>query len=293
MTQHNIQNRVVLLGTKGGPAIRPGTGMPTSTLVQMDGLTVLVDAGLGAARGVCDAGVALEALDAIIITHLHSDHYLELGPLLHTAWTAGLKRPIKVIGPEGLADYWRHFLAAMQFDVDLRLRDEGRPDLAALADISVLEEGAQPFGPLTLHALRNEHPPIHDSYALRFEGADHRVVLSGDTAPIEAMVPFAQGADLLVHEAMLSAGIDALCARVGNGDDRLRHHLERSHAPADQVGAIATQAAVKHLALNHLVPVDDPNFTEAHWVAEVRRTWDGPLHVGRDGLEILLPASDT
>jgi ribonuclease BN (tRNA processing enzyme) len=293
MSQDHRPNRVVLLGTKGGPAIRPGTGMPTATLVQMDGMAVLVDAGLGAARGVCDAGVPLEALDAIVITHLHSDHYLELGPLLHTAWTAGLKRPIKVIGPEGLADYWRHFLASMQFDVELRLRDEGRPHLAALADIHVLAEGAQTLGPLTLHTLRNEHPPIDDSYALRFEGADHRIVLSGDTAPMEAMIPFAKDADLLVHEAMLSAGIDALCTRVGNGDERLRHHLERSHAPADQVGTIATQAGVKQLALNHLVPVDDPDFTEAHWIAETRRTWDGPLHVGRDGLEILLTASDS
>jgi len=287
------KNQVVLLGTKGGPAIRPGTRMPTSILVQLDGQTILVDAGLGVSRGICDAGVALTDLDAIVITHLHSDHYLELGALFHTAWTAGLNRPIPVIGPQGLDRYWASFQQAMEFDISLRLRDEGRPNFAPLADIQVIEPGQMQLGPLTMDVLRNAHPPIEDSFALRLTGQDHCVVLSGDTAPIPEMVEFAKDADLLVHEAMLSAGIDALCARVGNGDDRLRHHLERSHSPADQVGRIATQAGVKRLALNHLVPCDDPDFTETDWRAETCREWSGPLFIGTDGLTISLDQKET
>ncbi len=281
-------NKVTLLGTKGGPAIRPGTRMPTSILVQMDGQTILLDAGLGVSRGLCDAGVALTDLDAILITHLHSDHYLELGPLLHTAWTAGLNKPIPIYGPEGLDHYWAGFLNAMSFDVELRLRDEGRPALEPLAQVRTLEPGQMDLGPLKVTTIRNAHPPITDSYALRFDGAHHSVVLSGDTAPIAEMVELARGADLLVHEAMLSAGIDALCARVGNGDDRLRIHLERSHTPAAEAGRIATEAGVKQLALNHLVPCDDPNFTETHWQEETSRTWSGPLFIGTDGMSLPL-----
>ncbi len=280
-------NSVTLLGTKGGPAIRPGTPMPTSTLLRMDGMTVLVDAGLGVTRALCVAGVALTDLDAIIITHLHSDHYLELGPLLHTAWTAGLKRPVPVIGPTGLPAYWQGFLTSMEYDIALRIRDEGRPDLAALAQIETLTAGTRAIGPLTMDAMRNSHPPIDESFALRFTGT-RRVVLSGDTAPIPEMVDFARDADLLVHEAMLSVGIDALCARVGNGDDRLKQHLLRSHTPAHQTGQIARDAGVKQLALNHLVPVDDPNFTEQNWQAEAARHWSGPLHIGTDGLTLTL-----
>ncbi|SFL31921.1 MBL fold metallo-hydrolase [Shimia haliotis] len=281
-------NSVTLLGTKGGPAIRPGTRMPTSILLQMDGMTILVDAGLGATRALCDAGVALTELDAIVITHLHSDHYLELGPLMHTAWTAGLARTVPLYGPSGLARYWHGFLNAMSFDVDLRLRDEGRPPLEPLLDVHLLEEGETRLGDLKMSAIRNEHPPIEDSFALRFEGTDKIVVLSGDTAPIPEMAPFALGADLLVHEAMLPAGIDALCARVGNGDDRLRIHLERSHTPAAEAGRIASEAGVKRLALNHLVPCDDPDFTETHWQEETAKTWAGPLFIGTDGMKIPL-----
>lgn len=281
-----MTNRVTLLGTKGGPAIRPGTPMPTSILVEMDGLRILVDAGLGVTRGLCDTGVALTELDAILITHLHSDHYLELGPLLHTAWTAGLKKPLTVWGPEGLDHYWQKFLDSMAFDIELRVRDEGRPDLASLLSIERLREGHFSIQGLSVQAMLNVHPPIAESYALKITGERHGVVLSGDTAPMEAMIAFAKGADLLVHEAMLTAGIEALCARVGNGDDRLRIHLERSHSAAGEVAKIAAAAGVKRLALNHLIPSDDPDFGPEDWNREVSAHWTGPWDLGVDNMRI-------
>ncbi|QFU09444.1 ribonuclease Z [Rhodobacteraceae bacterium THAF1] len=278
---------ITLMGCKGGPAIRPGSQMPTSTLVRLAGQVVLVDAGLGAARGLCDANVSLTALDAIIITHLHSDHYLELGPLLHTAWTAGLKRPVPIYGPTGLADYWQHFCAAMAFDIDLRIADEGRPDLRDLVTIHEITPSFT-IGSLFVTTIRNDHPPIADSFAVRLEGGGKTVVISGDTAPLPAMTDFARDADLLVHEAMLTAGVDALFAATPNGDDRLRTHILRSHTSAEEAGRIATKAGAKHLALNHLVPDGLPGFGPQQWEAPVRQTYDGPLTIGRDGVTIPL-----
>lgn len=283
-----MTDSVTLLGTKGGPAIRPGTPMPTATLLRLDGQVIVVDAGLGVTRALCDAGVPLTGIDAILITHLHSDHYLELGPLLHTAWTAGLKRPVPVWGPTGLAAYWQGFLASMAFDIGLRIRDEGRPDLAALTEFHILTEDGLSLGEIGVQAMKNVHPPIDESFALRFDTPSASVTLSGDTAAMDEMIAFARGSDLLVHEAMLTAGIDALCARVGNGDDRLKTHLHRSHTPAAEAGRIASEAGVKVLALNHRIPVDDPDYTEADWVSETRRSWAGPLHIGTDGLTLPL-----
>lgn len=283
-----MDNCVTLLGTKGGPAIRPGTPMPTSILVRLAGQVILVDAGLGVSRAVCDAGVALTDLDAIIVTHMHSDHYLELGPLMHTAWTAGLKRVVPIYGPAGLTAYWQGFLASMEADISLRIADEGRPALEPLADIRLLNAGQFTIGSVTIDAIRNEHPPLIDSFALRLTGDGKSATLSGDTAPIDAMIDFAKDTDLLVHEAMLSAGIDALCERVGNGDDRLRVHLERSHSPAGEVAKIASAAGVKQLALNHLIPSDDPDFTLDDWHAEIAPHYSGSLFVGTDGMTIPL-----
>ena len=275
---------LTLMGVKGGPAIRPGSEMPTSNLLQMGGQTILIDAGLGCTRGICDAGVALTDIDCIVITHLHSDHYLELGPFFHTAWTAGLNRPIRVIGPKGLQVYWEGFLASMAFDIDLRQDDEGRCPLAPLAEIDDLVEGETMIGSVTMTAMRNVHPPIVDTYALRFDHGGQRIVISGDTAFMPEMIDFAKGADILVHEAMLVEGVEALVAKMTNGDDRLRTHILRSHTSAADVGRIAAEAGVGRLALTHMVPNGDPDFTDAHWSREVRKHWNGPLDLGRDGM---------
>jgi len=282
-----MTNTLALLGVKGGPAIRPGSNMPTSMLLRLDGKTILIDAGLGVCRGICDQGVALTDIDLIVITHLHSDHYLELGPFFHTAWTAGLNRTIPVIGPKGLDAYWSGFQDSMAFDIDLRIRDEGRCDFGSLADIREIAD-ITTFAGITLRRMRNIHPPITDSFALRFDAGNISVVLSGDTAYMDEMASFAKGADLLVHEAMLRAGVEALCARMTNGDDRLRTHILRSHTDAADVGRIARDASVKQLALNHMVPDGDPDFTDADWTAAVRKHWDGPFFLGKDGMKITL-----
>ena len=278
---------VALLGTKGGPAIRQGSPMPTSSLLVLGDRQVVVDCGLGVTRGLVDQGVALKALRRIVVTHLHSDHYLELGPLMHTAWTAGLKDPVTVWGPSGLDRYWQGFLASMAADIALRIEDEGRPDLAGLLRIEVIDPDAVvDLDGIEMRAMRVQHPPLVDCFALSFRGAGRHVVFSGDTAPLPALAGFASGADLLVHEAMLEDGLRALFARIGNTDERLMTHLLQSHSPAQAVGRIAGEAGVGRLALHHLVPSDDPDFGEADWIAAVREAWDGPLDIGRDGLWI-------
>ncbi|HEV7309046.1 MBL fold metallo-hydrolase [Ensifer sp.] len=278
-----MSSRLVLLGSKGGPAIRPGGPWPTSSLLEIGGRTVVVDCGLGVTRGVTDAGVPLKALDLIIITHLHSDHVLELGPLIHTAWTAGLAHPVRVFGPTGTGAYWRGFLEAMAFDIDIRIVDEGRPDLRALVEVIEFSEG-KVFSEngLTLSALRVDHPPVTDCFALRFDHAEGSVVFSADTAYFPPLAGFAGGADILVHEAMLAEGVDRLVARTGNGA-RLKEHLLASHTFAEQAGAIAAAADVGRLVLHHLIPADDSEISEAHWIAATRKSWAGALTIAADG----------
>ncbi len=280
--------RLVLLGTKGGPAIRPGGPMPTSSLLQIGGRMAVIDCGLGVTRGLVDAGVQLKTLDLIFITHLHSDHVLELGALLHTAWTAGLSVPVTVFGPVGTAAYWQNFLKAMIFDVEIRIEDEGRPDIRDLVTIeeigggSILEENG-----LAVSALRVDHPPVTECYAFRFDHGGRSIVFSADTTYFQPLAGFARGADFLLHEAMLEEGVDRLVARTGNGAF-LRQHLLASHSFAADAGRIATEAGVGHLIINHLIPADDPDIGEAQWIAAVRKSWSGALTIGRDGLVVPL-----
>jgi len=283
-----VRDRLVLLGTKGGPAVRPASPLPTASALVRGERLVVVDCGAGVTVALAAAGLSLRALSQVFVTHLHSDHVLELGPLLHTAWTSGLSHQVEVFGPAGTRAYLEHFLASMRFDIETRIADEGRPPLDELVRVTEYGEGEVTAAGMRVTALRNVHPPVEESYALRFDLAGGRsVVFSGDTAFHPPLSGFARGADILVHEAMLPAGMEKIVEKVGGGD-RLRTHLKASHSTAQEAGEIAREAEVGHLVLHHLIPADDPDYTEEDWRAAARQSWDGPLTVARDGLVIPL-----
>lgn len=280
--------QLTILGSKGGPAIRPGGPMPTSSLLEIAGRRIVVDCGLGVTRSLVATGMNLKTLDIICITHLHSDHVLELGALIHTAWTTGITTPVHVYGPPGIEEYWQGFMAAMAFDCGIRVIDEGRIPINELVHVHTYTEGPVfEIDGLQVDALRVVHPPVHECFALRFRG-DVQVTFSADTCYHPPLIDFARHSDILIHEAMLVAGLDALVAKTGGGD-KLRNHLLASHTTAEQVAQLATAAEVKHLVLHHLVPADDPQFTQVDWLAAVRPHWSGPLSVGYDGLTVTLP----
>jgi len=114
---------------------------------------------------------------------------------------------------------------------------------------------------------------------LSFKSAESHVVFSGDTAYLEPLADFAKGANLLIHEAMLEDALPALFA--------LKHWM-RSHTFAHDAGRIATSAGVKALALNHLIPSDDPEFGDEEWQDALSETWQGNLFIGNDGMKIPL-----
>ena len=177
----------------------------------------------------------------------------------------------------------------MAADIVLRVEDEGRKELRNLVEIRTIDAG-QLHAELGLNvtAMRVDHPPLVDCFALRFSGAGHEVVMSADTAYLPVLADFAKGADLLVHEAMLGAALPALVARVGTDNDKLMKHLTRSHTTAADAARIAAAAGVGSLALNHLIPSDDPDYTTQDWQEAVAPHWSGPFHLGRDGLRIEL-----
>lgn len=279
-------NRVVLLGVKGGPSIRAKGAMPSSSLLELDGQRIVVDCGLGVTRGLVEAGIDLKSLQTIVITHLHSDHILELGGLVHTAWVTGLRTTIHIYGPPGILAYWNGFLAAMSYDIHLRVVDDGRVPLTDLVRVIEVNEASFTIGDLIVKTLAVRHPPVEVALSYRFEGSKV-VTFSGDTTYFPPLADFAKGSDLLIHEAMLPEGIEVILQKTGGGE-KLRAHLNASHTNVDDVAKIARAAGVKRLALNHLVPVDDARFSHADWLARIAAVWDGPALVGQDGLEIAL-----
>ena len=195
--------KLVLLGTKGGPSLR-GEGasfLPTSSHLAIAGRSIIIDCGLGVTASMVKAGYPLTGLTDIFITHCHSDHVLEFGALLHTAWTAGLDRPVLVFGPPEIAAIWNQFCEMMRFDITIRMADEGRVPFAAMAQITIVDaKTPDPIrlvdeNDLTVSAMRNDHPPVVDSYALRFDAGGKSITFSGDTRYLPSLAVFAIGKD--------------------------------------------------------------------------------------------------
>jgi ribonuclease BN (tRNA processing enzyme) len=280
------QTRLVLLGTGGGPRPRPSVAA-TSQVIVANGSAYVVDCGDGVARQLAAAGIPLTALRHILLTHHHSDHNADYGNLILLAWAAGLHTRVDTWGPPPLENITRLFLEMSATDIDTRVADEGHPPLAPLVHA---HDVAGPGAVLSdanvrVTAAVVSHPLVEHALAYRFDCADRSIVISGDTAPSESLIRLAEGADVLVHEAMYLPAIDRLVARAP-GALRLREHLLASHTTAEDAGRVAQAAGVKKLVLSHLVPADDPAITDQMWIDAARVHFRGPVIVGKDLLEI-------
>ncbi|HEX6717277.1 MAG TPA: MBL fold metallo-hydrolase [Pyrinomonadaceae bacterium] len=282
----NRQTRVVLLGTKGGPRVGETGRSNPATLILINDVPYLVDCGYGVSKQLITYGVALNQLRYIFITHHHSDHNMEFGPLVYNTWITGLPAQINAYGPPGLNKMAQDFFNYLKFDIDTRIVDEGRTDPRKLLTTHEIKPGVVLVNDdVKVSACLVRHPPIKQSYAYRFDAKDRSVVISGDTAYAPELAEFAKDADVLVHEVMYLPGIEALLKRLPNAK-RLREHLMAAHTLPEDVGKIAAQARVKTLVLTHFVPGDDASITDAQWAEGVRAYFKGQVIVGKDLMEI-------
>jgi ribonuclease BN (tRNA processing enzyme) len=261
---------------------------PSANLPVYKGVPYVIDVGYGATFKLIEAGMPLPALRYVFITHHHSDHNIELGPLLYNSWAAGLRTPVDVYAPVGLKALIIAYWESNRYDLETRIADEGRPDVRALVTTHEYSEGPiLSTQDVRVTALRNVHPPVTESYALKFELGGKTVVFSGDTTFFPPLAEFARGADYLVHEVLYGPALDALVRRRPNAD-RLKASIMSHHTLAEDVGRIAALADVKTLVLNHFVPGDDKTLTPQMWSDAVHTTFTGNVVVGRDLLQLPL-----
>jgi ribonuclease BN (tRNA processing enzyme) len=273
--------KLVLLGNKGGPRVVKGYTNPSSLIVA-GGKSYVVDCGYGVTAQLAAYGLQAHQVRTILITHNHSDHVLELGPLLYNAWAAGLREQINVWGPPPVQALVEDFFKSMRYDIEIRIEDEGRPDLRKMVVVHEFDAEGPVFvvEGLKVSATKVRHPPLTHAYAYRFDTPGRSIVMSGDTTYSPELIAFAKGADVLCHEVMHLAGIDRLLARNPNAAT-LRKHLLDSHATPEQVGQVAAAAGVKTVVLYHFVPGDDPAISDEMWAEGVRKHFAGEIIVGR------------
>lgn len=273
------RSRLILLGTAGGPTPKMKASAPAQIIVVGE-RGYLVDCGNGVARQMMLAGV-FRTLRHVFITHHHSDHNADYGTLLLLEWGDRLTTPVDTWGPPPLARMTKLFLEMSAPDIDVRMRDEGRPPLAPLIRPHEVTKGGAVMTDelVTVTCAVVAHPLVPLALAYRFDCPDRSIVISGDTAPSDALVTLARGADVLVHETLYAP------AAPGEPGSALRKHIMDSHAAVEDAGRIAARAGVKTLVLSHFVPTDNMPPDET-LIAAARTTFGGRVVVGRDLLEL-------
>jgi ribonuclease BN (tRNA processing enzyme) len=280
------QTRLILLGTAGGPRPRRNRSGSAQAIVS-GGAIYVIDCGYGVARQMALAGLPLKQLQHIFITHHHSDHDIDLGPLLQLAWLSGLTAPVDCWGPPQMRrmidDYFRY----ESYDISIRQSDEGRPPFRPLVRPHELRGGGSIINGsrMRVSAAKVVHPPIDLALAYRFDAPDRSIVISGDTRPTDSLIALAKGADVLVHEAMMPDRISQMLGSLPNREALARSIISH-HTSAEQAGQVAAAAGVKTLVLSHLVPAEDPDVPDREWLAAASRHFSGRIVVGKDLMEI-------
>ncbi len=272
--------QLVLLGTMAGPIVDAQRAMAGAAVV-VDGHVYLFDCGYGVVARLAAAGLRLADIRAIFFTHHHSDHNADYPSLIHLAWIQGLKHKVHVLGPPPTRRIHDAALAFNTEDIDIRVRATGRTRPNDDFDLTEITAPGLVYRDeaVRITAALVDHPPFTHAFGFRIEGGERTIVLSGDTAPCDALVDLATGADVLVHEAMHEPAIDAMLAKRPYVPPGLRTFLAQGHTSAEDCGRIAARAGVGALVLTHLLPADVP---EDVWIAEASRHYAGPVAVGRD-----------
>lgn len=279
--------RLVLLGTAGGPSIKKSRAQPANALI-VNGSVYIIDAGNAVARQMALANISPQALRAVFITHLHSDHTADYGTLLLRAWLTGLKNPVDTYGPAPLEEMTKAYMRYMDWDIQLRISDENRPPFAPLVRAHDIRAEGVIFQDenVKVTAVEVPHGAAKPSYAYRFDTSTRSVVFSGDTSRSSSLVRLAKGADILVHEALNTDGVDAAVGIAGAANDALKRHIIEAHTPIEEVGQVAHDAGVKKLVLTHFVP-SLPAFDKPElWLRGASKFYSGEIIVGQDLLEI-------
>ncbi len=278
--------RVTLLGTGRPDPVIDRFG--PSTLVEAGGERLLFDAGRGASQRLWQLRIPLGQVNALFLTHLHSDHTVGIPDLWLTGWlpTPFGRRavPLEVWGPTGTRAMMAGLRQAYAWDISVRGRQEGLPP----AGIAVVAHDIRPGVVFDRHGVKvtafyvDHGGLLKPAFGYRVDYKGHSAVISGDTRFSENLVRFATGTDLLVHEVaavrpeLLSTSATAPTAR----------RILSWHSSPEDVGLVFERSHPKLAVFTHVVllttdaSIAPPDVADV--LARAKKVYSGPIVVGED-----------
>lgn len=215
----------------------------SSYLVVVEGTTVLIDLGPGSFSNLA-VYARPESLDAIILTHLHQDHFLDVFPLYYyLRYEAKPERPLTVYAPAGAIDQFGCLLGP-----------GGPSRLSEVFKMVDIDGGRTMIGSLSVNFVEVKH--LSPTYGVSIEAGGRRLAYSSDSGYVDHLVSLAGNAHLFICEATLIEPIHGV-----------------DHLTAEEAGRLASEAAVERLLLTHIWPSIDHEHSrliaEEHFVGEV------------------------
>jgi len=238
---------------------RPGRAC-SSYLIESAGAAVIADLGTGAFANL-RRHRAFDEVDAIVISHMHADHFLDVIPMryaLKYGERTNRRRPILYLPPGG-AEMLRELVSAFA--------KESGDFLGDAFDVRTYDPNdALHVGDMVVRFAPTSH--YITTYAMRFESAGTSVTYSSDTAPDDGVAALAHETDAFVCEATLHEKNEA--------------DFPRGHLSAREAGTMAKRASARNLLLSHYPASTDATSLEAG----ARSTFDGRIHVVDDGFTL-------
>jgi len=274
--------RVTLLGT-GTPIPRPDRFGP-STLIEAGDEKLLIDAGRGATMRLYQLKVPMSRIDALLLTHYHSDHTVGIPDFWLTGWLTSFYArrtvPLRVIGPVGAKSLMAALRDAYAADIRIRIEDEKLPLQGIATSVEEFDQDGVVYerSGVKVTAFEVDHGDvIKPAYGYRIDYDGRSAVISGDTRYNENVIKYGTGVDLLIHEVA--------CARPELMQEARVQRIVAHHTAPGEAGLTFARTRPKLAAYTHLVFLASdqvPALTVDDLVAQTRQTYAGPLEIGED-----------
>ena len=267
-----------------------GTGCPKvdykrfgpSNLVSTNKTKILIDCGSGVTQRLDQTKVSSADIDALFLTHLHSDHVVDIYQLIISSWHSYRIKPWVVYGPKGTKKFIKKIMDAWKEERLLRIKYEARSSIEAF-NIIIKEfknSGKVKIKDLNIQYFEVDHKPVKFAYGFNFFHKNKKLTISGDTRPCENIMKYAQKADVLLHEVFIDGELkDTNKMR----SKKTLHNVRSYHTPSTLLGKIAKLTNCKKLVLTHLVPT---KFNENKLKKTIRNDFGKDPIIGRDLLKI-------
>lgn len=267
----------------------------------------IFDSGSGSIRKLMRMGFPMPKMQAMFLTHLHSDHIDGLGEALLQAWVAGGRSaPLPVYGPTGTDKVIAGFRSAYELDEGYRVAHHGEKVVnpagfggeAKIIDLndSMADHNGIAYSAkgVTIRVIEVNHDPIKPAFGYRIDYKGRSVTISGDTVYSPNLVAAAKGSDVLFHEALNKKMIAAMGAKLAErGQARtaqIMTDIQNYHASPEDAARSAREAGVEALVLYHLVPAPPAKLIEPMFLGDAPKEFSGTLKVSHDGMIVSLPA---